>query len=154
MQKTKNKYSYPVDITGNIEVTYDKSPAHVERLRHGVDFIVPIGTEVKAACSGIVVDVKQDSDFGGQDKNYDKDGNYIELKHGNNEYSIYEHIKKSGALVKIGDVVGAGQVIGYSGDTGWIAHLGPHLHFDVHVYFGSGSEDYKTLKIVWEKYSE
>ena len=147
--KSKNKYLYPVDVR-KARISCKDSPAHKGRLKHSVDFIVGEGTEIRATCRGVVVDVKQDSDVGGKTQDYDKYGNFIEIKHNNNEFSIYEHIRKNGSLVSVGDKVKAGQVIGYSGETGWIAHLGAHLHFDVHRYFGKGKEDYETLEIVWK----
>ena len=149
--KTKNRYLYPVELIDKVKITYDQSPAHIGRLEYAVDFIIPEGTPIKASLDGIVVDIKQDSNIGGSDKSFDKFGNYIEIKHQNGEYSIYEHIRKDGALVVVGDKVRTGQIIGYSGNTGWMAHLGPHLHFDVHRYHKpSGPEDYKTLEIRWQ----
>lgn len=147
--RTQNKYSYPVEMTAEIKITADESPAHIGKLKHAVDFIVPEGTPIMAALDGTVVDVKQDSNIGGIDESFDQFGNYIEIKHAHDEYSIYEHISKDGSLVKIGDNVNAGQIIGHSGNTGWLAHLGPHLHFDVHRYIGSSLEDYETLEISW-----
>lgn len=149
MAETSNLYVYPIRVVG-VRVSYRDSPAHRGRLRHSVDFIVPEDTPIVAALEGIVVDVKQDSDVGGEDASYDKHGNYIEIKHSNGEHSIYEHIRKNGSLVKVDDVVATDQVIGYSGSTGWIAHLGSHLHFDVHRYIGEGPDDYETLKIRWK----
>jgi len=149
--ETKNTYLFPVKIDKKVKISYSESPAHVGALINAVDFIVSVGTLIIAPCDGTVVDVKCDSDVGGLDKSFDALGNYIEIKHKNEEYSIYEHIKQNGSLVKVGDEVKAGQIIGYSGATGWLAHLGPHLHFDVHKYFGSESNDYKTLKIKWAK---
>lgn len=149
--KTKNTYDYPVKLSSKIKITYNESPAHKGQLKYAVDFIIPERTPIFASLNGIVVDVKQDSNISNPNKNYDKFGNYIEIKHKNGEYSIYEHIIQNGSLVKVGDKVKTGQLIGYSGKTGWIAHLGPHLHFDVHRYIGSGSEDYKTLEIRWKK---
>ena len=146
--KTKIKYSHPIEITKEVRITYNESPAHVGRLKHAVDFIIPEGTSIRASADGVVVGVKQDSNIGGPDESFDKFGNYIEIGHGD-EYSIYEHIKQNGALVKIGDKVSVGQIIGYSGNTGWMAHLGPHLHFDVHEYVGEGEEDYESLEIQW-----
>ena len=151
MISTKNRYIYPINKNDIASITYTKSPAHKGKLKYAVDFIIKEGTKIKAALSGIVIDVKQNSDKGGITKKYDKYGNYIELRHKHKEYSIYEHIKKNGSLVKIGDKVKQGQVIGHSGKTGWTALLGPHLHFDVHKYFGYGKNDYKTLKILWKK---
>ncbi|UCD03964.1 MAG: M23 family metallopeptidase [Candidatus Woesearchaeota archaeon] len=147
--KTKNEYSCPIELNNTVKIKYNESPAHVGRLKNAVDFIVPIGTPIKASLDGIVVDVNQDSDTGGPDKKYDKYGNFIELRHQNEEYSIYEHIRKDGALVKKGQEVKEGQIIGYSGETGWIAHLGPHLHFEVHKYL-KDLKNYKTLEIRWK----
>ena len=151
MTTTQNTYAYPVQITQRVTITYDASPAHVGKLEYAVDFIVPENTPILAALDGVVVDVKQDSNVGGEDKSYDTQGNYIEIQHAKNEYSIYEHIRQQGSLVKIGDKVKTGQIIGYSGKTGWIAHLGPHLHFDVHIYLSNNPEDYQTLKIHWKE---
>lgn len=123
--KTKNRYKYPVDISDEVRVTYDESPAHVGNLQYSVDFIVESGTLVRAAADGIVFDLKSDSDIGGEGKEFEPLGNFIELQHDNGEYSEYEHLRKDGVLVKIGDKVKMGQVIGYSGATGWIAQLGP-----------------------------
>src|SRR3989344_3265586 len=120
MAKSKNKYTYPVTLNKQVRIAYHDSPAHVGRLKYAVDFIVSIGTSIFAALDGIVVDVKQDSTISGDDESYDKFGNFIEIKHKNKEYSIYEHIKKNGSLVKKGDKIKAGQIIGYSGDTGWV----------------------------------
>ena len=150
MTKSKNKYTHPVTLNKQVRIAYHDSPAHVGRLKYAVDFIVSIGTSIFAALDGIVVDVKQDSTISGDDESYDKFGNFIEMKHKNKEYSIYEHIKKNGSLVKKGDKIKAGQIIGYSGDTGWVGHLNPHLHFDVHKYFGKGPEEYETVEIVWK----
>jgi len=150
--KTKNKYHLPVKKEDFSKIDRTSSPAHIGKLKNSVDFICKEGTPIKASLSGVVVDVKQDSDIGGEYKSYDKSGNYIEIKHENEEFSIYEHIRKGGALVKVGDKVKTGQVIGYSGATGWLAHLGPHLHFDVHKYHKPfGAEDYETLEVKFKE---
>jgi len=150
--KTKNKYSYPIDVKLCSEITYDRSLAHVGRLKYAVDFIVPVGTPIFASLDGVVADVKQDSDKGGDTKDYDEYGNFIEIKHDNGEYSIYEHIRKDGSLVKIGDTVIEGQPIGYSGATGWLSGLGPHVHLDVHKYHAPfGPEDYVSIEIDWKE---
>lgn len=96
-----------------------------------------------------MVDVRQDSDQGGDDPRFDQMGNYIEIQHEGEEYSIYEHLKQHGSLVKVGDTISRGQVIGYAGATGWLGGLGPYLHFDVHRYYGQGAEDDETLEIRW-----
>jgi murein DD-endopeptidase MepM/ murein hydrolase activator NlpD len=112
MAETQNRYAYPVELTENVRVTYDASPAHKDKLIHAVHFIIPEGTPIMASLDGIVVDVKQDSDLGGVDEKHDTDGNYIEIEHPDGEYSIYEHIRQNGSLVGVGDRVKQGQVIG------------------------------------------
>src|SRR3989338_7791546 len=149
MTFTKNKYAYPVETGLSFRMSYDESPAHVDNLKHSVDFIVPENTPVKAALDGTVIDLKTDSGVGGTDQKFEPLGNFIEIKHAHNEYSEYEHLKKDSVQVKIGDTVRKGQFIGLSGATGWLAHLGPHLHFMVGKY-GKTNEEYETLKIVWE----
>lgn len=146
--KTKNKYTYPVSVSDRIRITYNESPAHVGNLVNSVDFICEEGTEIRAAADGVVVDLKSDSEIGGSEKELEPLGNFIELRHKNEEYSEYEHFKKDGLIAKVGDNIKKGQIIGYSGATGWLAHLGPHLHFMVGIY-GETDEDYKTLGIVW-----
>lgn len=148
--RTKNKYAYPVTISDEVRITYDESPAHVGNLKNSVDFVCREGMEVKASADGVVVDLKSDSDIGGQNKELEPFGNFVELQHDNDEYSEYEHLRKGGVLVKIGEKVKRGQIIGYSGATGWLAHLGPHLHFMVGKY-GESNEDYETIEIVWDK---
>lgn len=150
--KTHNKYIYPVEITNEVRITYDESPAHVDGLRNSVDFIIPEGTQIKAALDGVVVDIKSDSNVGGAEKSFEQFGNFIEIEHAGGEYSEYEHLRQGGVLVAVGDKVKRGQVIGYSGNTGWMAHLGPHLHFMVGKY-GKTASDYETLEIIWEAVS-
>ena len=147
--KTKNKYAYPIEISNEIRITQDESPAHVGNLKHSVDFICKEGSEVKAAADGMVVDVKSDSDIGGENKDLEELGNFVEIRHNFDEYSEYEHLKKDGVIAQIGDKVKKGQVIGYTGATGWLANLGPHLHFMVGVY-GETNQEYETLEILWE----
>ena len=150
---TRNYYRYPIDLVDRSIMDKTSSPAHNGLLKNAVDFIVPEGTAIKAANKGVIMDIKQDSNIGGNEKEFDKFGNYIEIKHDNEEYSIYEHIKIKSVLVKIGDQVKEGQIIGYSGNTGWMGGLGPHLHFDVHKYFSKGINDYETLEIKWKRKS-
>lgn len=147
--RAKNKYIYPVEINNGVRITYDESPAHVGNLKNSVDFVCKEGSEIKAAADGIVVDLKTDSDIGGESKEFEGLANFIEILHSHDEYSEYEHLRKDGALVKVGDKVKRGQVIGYTGATGWLAHLGPHLHLMVGKY-GASDEDYETLEIVWD----
>jgi len=149
VNKTKNKYIHPVELNDKVRMSRNESPAHVGNLKYAIDFIVEEGESINAAADGIVVDLKSDSNIGGEEKEMETMGNFIELKHDNEEYSEYEHLRKGGVIVKVGDKVKKGQVIGFTGATGYLAHLGPHLHFMVGKY-GKTVDDYKTLEIVWE----
>lgn len=151
MAETQNIYSYLVEITGKVRISYKDSPAHTGRLKHAVDFICREGTYILAAHDGRVVDVKQDSCMGGDEPSFDRYGNYVEIEHPNGEYSIYEHIAPGSCIVQVGAHVKKGQLIAACGRTGYLGGLGPHVHFDVHKYFGEGPEDYETIEIRWEK---
>ncbi|SRR6266516_520578 len=57
------------------------------------------------------------------------DGNYIIIDHGNGEYSVMAHLKKTSIRVKRGERVKQGQVIAQVGQSGLSTE--PHLHFEV-----------------------
>ena len=57
----------------------------------------------------------------------DTRGNYIIIKHKNNEYSLICHILKNSFKVKVGDIVKTGQVLALVGNSG--NTNGPHIHF-------------------------
>lgn len=56
-------------------------------------------------------------------------GNYVILKHLNNEYSLLAHFKQNSINVKKGDKLKQGQVIGLCGNSGHSSE--PHIHFQV-----------------------
>lgn len=141
--KTKIKYQFPIGKNKILRIS-TVSRAH-KIYKNSVDFIVPVGTPIKATASGIVIDVKDDCNKSGSSRKYEQFENFIEIRHGD-EYSYYGHIKKNGALVKIGDKVKTGEIIGYTGKTGWLANIKePHLHFMV------GKYRYETLEIKFFK---
>lgn len=124
--QTKTKYKLPIDKDKIIRIDRNKSLTH-KIYKNSIDFVCPVGTPIKAAADGLVIDVKDNSDKGGADKKFEKYENFIEIRHGGysalghryaDEYSYYGHIRKNGALVRIGDKVKTGQIIGYSGKTG------------------------------------
>ncbi len=94
-----------------------------------LDFDLKENSPVCAARDGQVVALKQDSDIGGPDARFGKDANYVVILHSDGTWANYDHLRRNGAAVELGQWVKAGQVIGYSGHTGWAK--GPHLHFDV-----------------------
>lgn len=55
-------------------------------------------------------------------------GNYIKLKHNDDYYTLYAHMKK-GLKFKNGDYVTKGTILGYMSDSG--NAYGGHLHFEI-----------------------
>lgn len=131
-------YPFPDDVPVNIE---PESVSHVGRDQYAVDFLVPEGTSVCAPRSGIVQEVKDDSDVGGPDRKFEHDANYVIIGHlGKRETresirffgrvnpvnSIIIHLQRGSVTVKAGDWVEEGQVIARQGSTGWT--YTPHIH--------------------------
>lgn len=84
----------------------------------GVDIAAAEGTKVKAAYSGKVRKVGEDS----------RSGKYLYLTHTNGVETLYCHCSK--ILAEEGAVIRQGETIALVGSTGW--STGPHLHFEVH----------------------
>lgn len=89
----------------------------------GIDIGIPVGTPVKAALSGRVINVASGSPSA---------GNYVEIEHDNGDVTRYLHL--SSFNVQEGDEVRTGQVIGLSGGEkgapGSGRSTGPHLHWE------------------------
>jgi len=66
-------------------------------------------------------------------------GNYVVLKHLNDEYSLYGHLQYHSLTVQKGDTVKQGQPIGRLGNTGKSSC--PHLHFQL-----MNGSDYSTAR--------
>lgn len=84
----------------------------------GVNIAVPMGTDVKAAESGVVAYV------GDELKGY---GNLVLIRHDNGWVTAYAHNDK--LLVSRGEHVKRGQVIAKTGRTGLVDQ--PQLHFEL-----------------------
>jgi len=147
MARARNKYRLPLkksDIKGISK--HKMSLAHEGDLKYAIDFICDTHSSVYAAASGKVVWIKKDSNMGGPNqRRYWLAGNRIVIKHKNNEYSAYEHLKYKGVVVKRGQQVRKGQLIGYSGNTGF--SFFPHLHFEVFNQPSKDESEGKTLHV-------
>lgn len=92
--------------------------------------------EILSPANGIVVEIKnnsQDSEIFSKENYISKAkhiaGNYIVIRHSENEYSTLAHLKKDSIRVKVGDVLSKGEVIALCGNTGNSSE--PHLHFQL-----------------------
>jgi len=76
-------------------------------------------------------------------------GNHVIVKHDNNEFSWYCHLKPKSIKVVKGQEIEKGTLIGKMGDTG--ISLKPHLHFQITTPIKKWlSDGYYSLKIRWE----
>lgn len=105
-----------------------------EQNKYAVDIVMPVGTPVHAARSGIVLEAEDDFYKGGTNKAYSSEANNIRILHDDGSIAIYAHLELEKAQVYPGLAVVAGQLIGYSGNTGFTS--GPHLHFAVQINRG------------------
>ncbi len=123
---------WPLDtitITQRFGMTaFAQTGAYNGKGHNGVDFAAAIGTPVKAALTGTVVDTGN-TDLTCPGASY---GKWILLRHDNGLSTLYAHL----SLIKVtpGEQVNTGDVIGYSGFTGYAT--GPHLHFTVYATQG------------------
>ncbi len=86
----------------------------------GVDYAAPVGTPVRAAGDGRVVEAGRKQG----------NGRYLKIRHTNGSYeSYYLHLSHYHKGIRQGSSVKQGQVIGYVGATGWTT--GPHLDFRI-----------------------
>jgi murein DD-endopeptidase MepM/ murein hydrolase activator NlpD len=146
MYAARNCYRLPVPSDALQRIDKTSSPAHIGKLKHAVDFVVPQNTPVFAAADGIVTYVRDDSNAGGSGIEYWYDTNFIVIQHANGEYSRYDHLAYKSAKVRMGQRVNAGQVIAHVGMTGF-TYL-PHLHFQVFVFTGGNIwTDFETLQV-------
>lgn len=113
---------------GKITTPYKKPGKMWSKGYHtGVDFAVPVGTDVIAVADGVIENANWGKAYGTQ-LVQKVDGGWV----------IYAHLSK--ALVKPGDKVKKGQHIGESGNTG--NSSGPHLHFEMrdNIRWSSGKD--------------
>lgn len=89
----------------------------VNKMHHGVDVAMPVGTELVAPADGEVA--HKGSGASG--------GFTLILKHSADLYTVYYHLAKP-SMLSVGTQVRTGQLIAYSGNTG--ASTGPHLHWE------------------------
>lgn len=104
-------------VKGNWRISCDYE-CHLEySTAPGIDYAVPEMTAVRAVLGGTVHLTR----WG------DRGGRYMMLRHGEDTYTLYSHLRCFCAAE--GEKVTQGQTIAYSGNTGH--STGPHLHWAV-----------------------
>ncbi len=119
---------YPANGSTTISAGYGYGGYSGGGYHGGVDFPVPVGTNILAAADGTV---KLVQNWNGKVTSGDMNsyGNLVILEHGGGLTTFYAHNSK--ILVKEGDKVKKGQVIAKSGNTG--NSTGPHCHFETRI---------------------
>jgi len=100
-----------------------------------IDIAMPVGTPVLAVRDGTVMDVEEDFNSGGVDREKFMDkANHVRILHEDGTMALYAHLDLASVSVRPGARVRAGQQIARSGNTGFSS--GPHLHFAVQQNIG------------------
>lgn len=95
---------------------------------YAVDIVMPVGTEVRAARAGVIMDVEEDFNSGGTNrKKFMDKANHVRILHDDGTMALYAHLDLASVSVRPGARVRAGDLIARSGNTGF--STGPHLHF-------------------------
>lgn len=89
------------------------------------DFLMPIGSPVVAARSGVVKEVKEDV----ADDAFTSALNFVLVEHDDGTVAFYAHLTKDGVLPEVGQRVEQGEQIARSGSSGRTGEL---LHFGVY----------------------
>lgn len=123
------KYKYPVNY---IAITQYFGSSHKGldlgwNSKHGGK-----NQPIYASADGTVYSIKDNDTTG---KSW---GNYVKISHGDNNYTLYAHLKQ-GLKVKKGQNVKQGDLLGYMGNTG--KSSGNHLHFE--IYEGGSETKYR-----------
>lgn len=136
-------FSWPVSkfvITqyyGNTEFARNNSQFYRNGFHNGVDFGIPIGTNLLAVADGVIKGVGNTDAFPG----CSSWGKWIMVEHENGISSMNGHL--SGILVKPGQKVKRGEVIGLTGNSG--TSTGPHLHFTLYITQGVEIRNFREL---------
>lgn len=136
-------YVLPFGRDKSFLVSQSFNGAASHKMKHAIDFDMPIGTRVRAARDGIVIAVEESNYRGDLDPSLKTKANYVRIQHSDGTIGNYVHLMQNGVKVYQGDRIRRGDMIAYSGDTGYSS--GPHLHFE--VYTISNSLKQQTIPI-------
>ncbi len=95
--------------------------------RYAVDLGLPLGTPVRAARAGVIMEIAGDFFDGGLDPKYQSRANAVRILHQDGTMAVYAHLHPDSIRVSPGQRVERGAWLADSGNTGFSS--GPHLHF-------------------------
>ncbi len=135
--RSSSLYLPPIagDSEFQISQAFDGIFSHTDpQNKYAVDIMMPVGTPIYAARSGVIMEVKNDFFETGTEETYKSKANNIRIEHDDGSMAVYAHLALEQAQVFSGQRVEAGDLIAYSGNTGFTT--GPHLHFAVQINQG------------------
>ena len=134
IQNSDSPYVLPWEIGKNFQSRCQGNCTNgshsLGQVQYAYDIDMPIGTNIVAMRSGIVVKVIENfKDLETGTVGAINEANVINIKHADGTEAQYVHLTYDGALKNEGDNVTQGEIIALSGNTG--KSTGPHLHFHV-----------------------
>jgi murein DD-endopeptidase MepM/ murein hydrolase activator NlpD len=97
--------------------------------RYAVDLTLPLGTPIRAAREGVIMEIADDFLDGGPDQKYRERANAVRVLHADGTMAVYAHLQADSVRVRRGQAVERGAWLANSGNTGF--STGPHLHFAI-----------------------
>ena len=127
---------FPADKAYAVSQGFEGGKTHTdEDSIYAIDIAMPEGAPVHAARGGVVMDVEEDFNVGGTDKEkYADKANHVRILHEDGTMGLYAHLALASVVVRPGMKVRAGQFMARSGNTGFSS--GPHLHFAIQQNLG------------------
>lgn len=112
----------PIDFTrSNSNTAEHRSVINTMNTHHGIDYMAPMGTAIKAVGDGTVR-------FAGVNGEY---GNVVIIEHGAKTSTLYAHMSTFARGLHTHQRINQGEVIGYVGNSG--SATAPHLHYEYRV---------------------
>ena len=99
---------YKINTTQIVSQGFDGKFSHKNNSLYAIDFAMKKGTKIYASREGLVVETKSDYKKGGNNKKFLGKANKIIIKHADNTYAVYNHLKYNSLYVKKGDYIKKG----------------------------------------------
>lgn len=115
---------FPISQAFNGEFSHQHPQSH-----YAVDIVLPVGTPVRAARAGVVMEIADDFRDSGVDPKYQSRANAVRILHSDGTMAVYAHLQADSVRVAPGQRVERSAWLANSGNTGF--STGPHLHFVV-----------------------